>query len=96
MPGNKKDELSQFITNALRDVTKGVPDGFELSSPIKFEIAVVNEREAGGGIKILVATIGATKSKEESSRISFEVSTTKMMLKGEIRRLQKGIPKLLR
>ena len=58
------DELANYIKSVLTGIKHGIPRGFQITSPVRFDLAIINKRESGGSIKILVATYGEAKTKE--------------------------------
>lgn len=68
------EELSKYVRSVVEGVSKGVPEGYVLTGPISFKLAVVKERKAEGGFRILVAEAGGKYTSETVSTIEFKVS----------------------
>lgn len=71
------------IANWMKSAVKGIESGlgdYSLATPIKFDLAVSTEKVGGGGLKIVIATIGASKSSQEVSRITFEIQNNDMAM----------------
>ncbi|MHB1908442.1 MAG: hypothetical protein ACYCQJ_06175 [Nitrososphaerales archaeon] len=67
-----QSELYNFIDTALEDISKAAEKHNVSYLPVKFKVAVVEVRQAGGGIKIIVADAGAKYEKEKITTIDFE------------------------
>ncbi len=48
-------------------------ESFVIVQPIKFDIAVTETKEAGGGLKIHVVNAGGKYKAEEITKIQFEI-----------------------
>ncbi len=68
-------ELEEYVQSTLTAISKGVSnvEGFRILKPIKFNVAVVNTKEGGGGLKVFVASAEGKLKSEEVSHIEFEV-----------------------
>ena len=78
-----KEPDSKAISNWMKGAIKGIEGGlgdYSLATPIKFDLAVWTERAGGGGLKMIIAEIGASKSSKEVSRISFEIENQGMTM----------------
>lgn len=75
----QEDELAEFTRAALQGIRKGVSEGFLLTEPVRFSLAVVKIKEGGGGLKIHVVEAGGKYKAEEITKIEFEVSPTDYM-----------------
>ena len=67
-------DLTDYVRSVVEGVNSGLPRGFNLHSPIKFEVSIAKVKEGGGGFKIVVAEAGAKYTQEETSKITFEVA----------------------
>lgn len=67
-------ELDKFIKSTIDSITKGI-EGSEmgLKGEIEFELAIVNLKEGGGGLKVYVADATGKYKKEEISKIKFKI-----------------------
>jgi hypothetical protein len=67
-------ELDMCVKSTIESILKGTKDsGMVLKGNIEFELAVVKLKEGEGGLKLCVANAGLNYSKEEISKITFEV-----------------------
>ena len=76
-----KEPDSKAISSWMKSAVKGIEGGlgnYSLATPIKFDLAVTSEKKGGGDIKIVIASLGASKTSQEVSRISFEIQTKDM------------------
>lgn len=68
-------ELDGFVKSTIESIRKGTEDsGMVLNGNIRFELAVVELKEGEGGVKVYVVDAGVNYSKEEISKITFEIS----------------------
>ena len=69
-------ELEEFLSSSLSAIKKGVErDGdFRIKEPIEFDLAVINTKEAGGGLKIYVAKAEGNLKSEQISHIKIKVN----------------------
>lgn len=68
------EELSKYVRSVVEGISKGIPEGYILTGPISFRLAVVKEKKAEGGFRILVAEAGGKYTSETVSTIEFKVS----------------------
>ena len=96
----KNDELSDFIASTLAAITDGISGrgngaSFHLASNIKFDVAitVTKETEAGGGLRLHVASAGGkiTAQNESINKIAFEVGRNMAISKQAINYSDRGI-----
>ncbi|WP_151955121.1 trypco2 family protein [Sphingomonas sp. EC-HK361] len=96
----KSEELRDFITSTLSAITDGVAHSahgasFHLASNVKFDVAitVTNESEAGGGLRLHIASAGAKMSaqNESVSKITFEVGRDMAISKRAIDYSSRGV-----
>lgn len=67
-------ELDRFVKSTIESIRKGTEDsGMVLNGNIEFELAVVKLKEGEGGVKVYVVDAGVNYSKEEISKITFEI-----------------------
>jgi hypothetical protein len=66
-------ELEEFVRSACISLQKGVTEGLEIIFPIEFEIAVVSQKNAGAGLKLIVAYASGKYAKEEMNKIKFKI-----------------------
>lgn len=67
------NEISEYVGAVINGVEKGIPKGFALSSPVKFQIGLTNVSDKEGNLTLMIAGVGGTHRKEENTRIEFEV-----------------------
>lgn len=65
--------ISQFIEKTVRDVNAGLPEKYEISEGIEFEISVVSRETAKGGLDLKVISGGLNLENEQIHKIKFEV-----------------------
>ncbi len=68
-----QQELTNYVKAVIEGVQNGIPEDYEIKSTIDFELAVINTKEAKGGINILVADGKGKYEKESISKIKFSV-----------------------
>jgi|WetSurMetagenome_2_1015567.scaffolds.fasta_scaffold108250_2 hypothetical protein len=74
------EELSNFVSSTISSIEqglKGKDKKYHLNGSIKFEIAVVNVKKGEGGLKLFVVDASGKVSKENVSKITFEISATR-------------------
>ncbi len=81
----ESEEISDYIKEMIDAIKKGIPKGYGISSPVKFQIGVNNTRESNGFLKLSIAGIGGKRSKEENARIEFEVSAQESIVSKEVK-----------
>jgi hypothetical protein len=69
------DDINEIVTSALESLQESTKDKeVGLLGPIEFELAVIKQKKAGGGFRILLADAEGKYSKESISRISFKIT----------------------
>ncbi len=68
------EEVSDYIKGVVEGVKKGIPSGHALSSPIRFRLGLRNVGGREGFLKIMIAGIGGSRSRQENAEIEFEVA----------------------
>ena len=71
--------IATWIQSAISGIEAGLGD-YYLATPIKFDLAVSTEKKKGAGLTLAIATIGASKSGQEVSRITFETQNSDMAM----------------
>ena len=53
-----ENDISRLITETINNIQAGIPEGFEITEDIQFEIQIVTNKTSKGGmdIKLLNAT----------------------------------------
>ena len=69
----ESQELKNFIRSTIENIEKGLKKGYELIGDIEFEVAVVNLKKVGGGLRLLVVDASGKYSKEAVTKIKFRV-----------------------
>lgn len=70
----ESQELEEYLHSSLVSIKDAVSKaGFRLSDPVEFNLAIINSREGGGGLKIYVANAGGKLKFEEVSHIKITV-----------------------
>ncbi len=67
-------ELEEYVRSVCTNIQNGITDGLMLDGAIEFELAVVNTKEVGGGLKLFVLDARGDYSKEEISKIKFKIA----------------------
>lgn len=74
-------ELEEYINSSITAIKNGVRGtGFEIVKPIEFNLAVINTKEGGGGLKIYVAKAEGKLKSEEISHMKFEAQPERKFL----------------
>ena len=74
MPEKNIAELDKFIESTIESIRKGTEhSGMVLNGNIRFKLAVVKLKKGEGGVKVYVVDAGVNYSKEEISKITFEI-----------------------
>jgi len=68
-------ELEEFLSSSLSAIKKGAEGSgdFRIAEPVEFDLAVINTKEAGGGLKIYIAKAEGKFKSEEISHIKIKV-----------------------
>lgn len=70
-----ESDITEIINNTKEAITKSESDNqLQLNGDIKFELAVIAKKEAGGKLKFIVAEAGGDYNKETVSKISFSMT----------------------
>jgi len=67
------DEITEYISKILLGVEKGLGENFYIKDSISFDLAVVNKKDAGGGIRAHIVDLGGKYKTSEVQRVKFEV-----------------------
>ncbi len=76
MSGIDGEELKNFVSSTIDSIEaglKGKSKEYVLNGSIKFEVAVLTAKKGEGGLKLFVVDLSGKKSKESTSKITFEV-----------------------
>ena len=71
-------ELGEYMKEVRKSILAEQKEGLELTSDIEFDLAVVNTKEADGGIKLFVVNAKGRKETEHLSRIKFSMGQWKI------------------
>jgi len=71
--------LKEYISSVLDDLEDALRGrtGYSLRNPIKFNIAIVNTKSGGGGLKVYVVGAEGKFKSEEISRLEFSIHPPK-------------------
>ncbi len=87
----KYTELSDYIKAVLKGIENGLPETYHLSSPVKFQIGLINVGQKEGGVQLMVAGIGGKRSSEEHARVEFEITNPMAIATKEVwEQIRKG------
>lgn len=78
------DELTEYVSSVLKGIqaSENANVDFSLTSGVTFDLSVIHKKEAGGGIKILIADAEGKYEKQVVSRITFTMNSKKGMASG--------------
>ncbi|UBM59202.1 hypothetical protein LAG90_00825 [Marinilongibacter aquaticus] len=68
------NDISTLITETIKSIQVGLPEGFEITDDIKFEVNVVTEKLGKGGMDIKLLNANSEKKDSLSHKITFEVA----------------------
>lgn len=77
MASNKKhmeNDISKLIKETIKSIENGLPEGFEITDDIQFEVQVVTSKTSKGGMDIKLLSAGSQKQDNLTHKITFEVS----------------------
>jgi len=69
-------ELEQYLKNALKSIEKSQTSLFKVQPPIEFELVVVNTKDKGGGIRVMIADANVKYKTESLSKIKISYRYT--------------------
>ena len=69
--------IKDFIRKAVQDIHAGLPEGYEISDEIEFDISVVTTINKKGGMNIKIASGEIDKEKQTVHSINFGVVNPK-------------------
>ena len=64
-------ELTEYITAVKDAIDSASQDSFQITSDIEFELAVINSKEKGGGLKLFVVDAKGKFEDQVISKIKF-------------------------
>ena len=68
------NDISKLIKETIKSIENGLPEGFEITDDIQFEVQVVTSKTSKGGMDIKLLSAGAEKQDNLTHKIKFEVS----------------------
>ena len=76
----KSKELEDFLSSSLSAIKNGTEGSgdFSIVGPIEFDLAVINTRETGGGLKIYIVKAKGNLKSEEISHIKIKVNPNRI------------------
>jgi hypothetical protein len=69
--------IKEFIKETVEEIQAGLPEGYEVSNEIKFNISLITTTNKKGGINIKIATGVIDKEKQTVHNINFGVVNPK-------------------
>lgn len=75
-------ELEEYVRSVCVSIKNGITDELMLQGAIEFELAVVNKKEASGGLKLHVLDAKGEYNKKEISKIKFKIASKDIPLGG--------------
>lgn len=74
------EDLKEIVTSTIESIREGMKGkGCGVVGTIKFELSVIKEKGAKGGIRFLIAEAGKSYSSESISKIKFEIGAIKTL-----------------
>ncbi len=77
----KNINIKDFVTETIKEIKEGLPEGFSISENIQFELSVITKEETQGKIGITVVSIDANTQIENLQKLKFAISDDKAQLK---------------
>jgi hypothetical protein len=71
--------IADFIQKTVKEIQSGLPDGYELTDEISFDISVVTTESDKGKIDIKIASFGMEGGNQSVHTISFGVVNSKAL-----------------
>jgi hypothetical protein len=67
------EDLSKYIRTVMENIDNGIPRSHTLHGNVKFEVALKKNSQAEGAFRVEVVEIGGKYSREELSKVTFEI-----------------------
>ncbi len=77
LKGADKSELYSFIEKSLEDIFHAAEQSRSEVGPVEFSLAVTEIKEAGGGIKLIVADATGKYQRQKITTLRFTIRPTK-------------------
>lgn len=71
--------IADFIRKTVKEIQSGLPEGYELTDEISFDISVVTSESDKGKIDIKIASLGVERENQSVHTISFGVVNSKTL-----------------
>ena len=72
------EELSTYIKSVLNGISQGITSGYTLNNSIKFQVEISNEVKIDGGVKVIIAHVGAGETSNKNAKIEFEITSEEL------------------
>ncbi|AWV98481.1 hypothetical protein [Arcticibacterium luteifluviistationis] len=69
-----KNDISTLIEETIKSIQQGLPEGFEITDDIQFEVQVITNKTSKGGMVIKLVSAGSEKQEHLTQKIKFEVA----------------------
>lgn len=90
----KKHTISQFIRQTIEEIENGLPENYEISDEIKFEISVIVNETQSAGLDLKVLSIKGEEKEDKTHKIKFSVFNTEIDEKRSEKNLTNAMEKL--
>ena len=74
-------QIKKFVQESIKEVREALPDGFRVDDKIHFDISVVTESKARGGLDIKIANLGSDLAAKNIHKIRFSIIDEKAQAK---------------
>jgi len=74
-------QIKKFIQESIKEIRESLPQDFRIDDKIHFEIAVVTDAKAKGGLDIKIASVGADTSSQNIHKLKFSIVDEKAQKK---------------
>lgn len=71
------DSIGSFVNKVITDIQNNLPNDFELSDSLLFEVSVVSESSKKGGLNFRIASADANAKNQFVQKVRFSVNNPK-------------------
>ncbi len=75
------NEISEFITQSIEQIKKGLQDGYSIEGKFHFDISVTTGKDKAGNIGLQLAGVGFQSNIHQTHRIQFAIIDEKSLEK---------------
>jgi len=76
-----ENEISEFISQSIGQIKKGLSDGYSVEGRFHFDISVTTGKDKAGNIGLQLAGIGLRSNTHQTHRIQFSIIDEKSLEK---------------